>query len=63
MALIQVEGTGLQAAQCRYCTKSDVVSMWCAEYAKASIVVVSGSRERAVVFLTCGGLVVVSKSI
>ena len=57
MDIIQVEGTGLQAAQCRYCTKSNLVVMWCTEQAMASLVAVSGSSERAVLFSICGGWV------
>ena len=41
MALIQVEGNGIQAACFKYCTISNLVAMWCVEYVTASLVVVS----------------------
>ena len=62
MALIQIEVTGLQVAWCRYCAKSDLVVMWCSEQVTASLVAVSGARDRYVWLSICGGLVGVSKS-
>ena len=61
MALIQVEGNGIQADWCTYCTKSDLVFMWCAEYATASLLAVIGAIERDVGLSICGGWLGVSK--
>ena len=43
-----MEGNVIHAYQCRYCTKYDLVIIWCTDYETAFIGKVNEARERSV---------------